>query len=278
MLGIDAHRLASVRLLADNVVPPFVARRVHRHCACRALVDDDVLHLLAAAHGKGFVDHGLQRDLAAAAELAIRRHHGDGTRVNDAFLQRLRREAAEHHRVRRTDARAGLHGHHHLNRHRHVDQHAIAELDPKGFERICHAAYLAMQVAVADLRHLAVIGLEDDRDLVALRLQMPVETVVRGVQLAIVEPAEERRLRLIEHFAEGLRPVQRLAREACPEAFEVALGFGDELAIGLHAGDVRLLHKRGRRRENAVFLQYRFNRRRHCSSCVAQCLGIESPN
>jgi lipoate-protein ligase B len=98
------------------------------------------------------------------------------------------------------------------------------------------------------------------------------ELLGREIELSAVED------RIIEHFAEGLRPVQRLAREPCPETFEVALGFRDQLAIGLHAGDVRLLHKRGRRRENAVFLQHRFNRRRHCSSSVAQCLGIESPN
>jgi hypothetical protein len=35
--------------------------------------------------------------------------HGAG--VDHAFLQRLGREAAEHHRVRGADARAGLHGH-----------------------------------------------------------------------------------------------------------------------------------------------------------------------
>jgi hypothetical protein len=62
------------------------------------------------------------------------------------------------------------------------------------------------------------------------------------------------------------RPEKRLAREARPEAFEVALGLGDELAVGLHAGNVRLLDERRRRREDALFVQYGFDIRRHRSS------------
>jgi hypothetical protein len=80
-----------------------------------------------------------------------------------------------------------------------------------------------VQLPVADLGDLAVVRLEDDRDLFGLGLEVPVEAVVRGVKLAVVEPAEERRLALVEDLAEGLGPQQRLAREAPPEAFQVAL-------------------------------------------------------
>ena len=94
-----------------GVVPPGVASGLHRHLAAGAPVDDDVLDRLAAAHAERFVDHRLERNLLAAAELPVGRDHGHGARVDDAFLHALRGEAAEHHRVRRGDARAGLHRH-----------------------------------------------------------------------------------------------------------------------------------------------------------------------
>ena len=55
--------------------------------------------------------------------------------IDDALLQDFGGEAAEHHRMRRTDARAGLHGDHGLDRHRHVDDHAVAGLDASASAR-----------------------------------------------------------------------------------------------------------------------------------------------
>src|SRR4051794_17049456 len=110
---------------------------------------------------------------------------------------------------------------------------------------------------------------------------MPVEAVVRGVQLAVMEPAKERRLRFVEHLGEGLRPGKRLAPEARPEAFEIALGLRDELAIGLHAGEVRLLDERWRGRKDPLLLQHRFNgrARRHAPPpCSIAVTRIQSPN
>src|SRR3712207_6880558 len=45
--------------------------------------------------------------------------------VERAVAQRLRREAAEDHRVRGTDARAGEHRDRRLGDHRQVDHHAV---------------------------------------------------------------------------------------------------------------------------------------------------------
>src|SRR5678815_5744278 len=89
------------------------------------------------------------------------------------------------------------------------------------------------------------------------------DRVMGGVQLAVVEPAEERRLRFIEGLGERLRPEQVLARKSRPGPFEIALRLGDELAVGVHAGNVGLLDERRCRRKNAFFLQDRFNVRRH---------------
>src|SRR5262249_34227927 len=83
-----------------------------------------------------------------------------------------------------------------------------------------------------------------------LRLEMAIEAVVRSVDLAVVEPAEERRLGLVQRPGERLVPGEVLAGEPRPEALEVALGLVAQRLVGGHARDVRLLDElRGRRKE-----------------------------
>ena len=54
---------------------------------------------------------------------------------------------------------------------------------------------LVEQLAVGDARHRAVVGLEDDRRLVLdRRAHVAVQAVVRGVELAVLEPLVERRV------------------------------------------------------------------------------------
>jgi hypothetical protein len=103
-----------------------------------ALVHQHGLDRLAATHGQAFVDDGLERQFLAAAHLVVGGDHGHGAGVDDAFLQRLGREAAKHHAVRGADARAGLHGNHALDRHGHVDQHAVALLDALAFSALAN--------------------------------------------------------------------------------------------------------------------------------------------
>src|SRR5204863_5535168 len=95
---------------------------------------------------------------------------------------------------------------------------------------------------------------------------MAIEAVVRGVQLAVVEPLEERRVRLVEGFREGLRPLELLARVLRPEALEIRLGFLAHRLVGGHAGNVRLLHEFRRRWEDTRFGQYRLDGGRHGNS------------
>src|SRR5205085_11657564 len=109
----------------------------------------------------------------------------------DALRQALRREAAKYHRVRGADPRTGLQRHDDLDRHRHVDEDAIALLDAASFQRVGELADLLVQLLVADLRDASVVGFEDDRGLVRLRLEVTVQAVVRSIELAVVEPAEK---------------------------------------------------------------------------------------
>ena len=95
-------------------------------------------------------------------------------------------------------------------------------LDPQGLQPIGELADAVVELLVGDLGDRAVVGLEDDGDLVGLRAQVPVETVVGDVELAVLEPFEERRVALVQHLREGLVPKQMLARKPGPEACVVA--------------------------------------------------------
>jgi hypothetical protein len=126
-------------------------------------------------------------------------------------------------------------------------------------ERVGELADAVVELAIRDLRDLAVVGLEDDRDLVALGGEVPVEAVVGGVQLAVVEPLEERRVRLVEDLGEGLAPLELGARVLGPESLEVALGLGAHGLVGGHAGYVGLLHEGLRGRESTRLVQHRLD-------------------
>ena len=263
MLGIDPRRFACVGLLRDDVVPPEVATRLDRDRGTGALPHEHGLDALAVAHRERLVDHRLQRDLAPAAKLAVGGDDGDRARVDDPLLNALRGKPAEHDRVRGADAGACLHRDDRLDRHRHVHEHAIARLDALRLQRVREAAYLVIEILVADAGDRAVVGLEDDRDLVRLRREVPVEAVVRRVELAVVEPFVERRVRFVERLGKGLLPQQLGAGMLGPETLEVALGLRAHRVVSLHARDVGLADEVRRGRKHTAFGQYRFDRRRH---------------
>ena len=72
------------------------------------------------------VEQRLVRDDAAGLDAAARRQDDLRLAVVDAGRELLGREAAEHHRMNRADARAGEHRDHRLRHHRHVEDDAVA--------------------------------------------------------------------------------------------------------------------------------------------------------
>jgi len=238
MFGADPLRLAGIELRLRDLVHPAVFRGPG-DLATGALVDDHVAHRVAAAERERFVDDRLQRQRLAAARLLVGRHDDDRAGIGDAVAQGLRREAAEHHRVHRAEPRAGLHRDHALDRHRHVDDDPVALLHAQALQRVGHAAGGGQQLVVGGARHRAVIGLEDDRHLVAQAgSDLLVQAVVRDVQGAVLEPLVERRLLAVQHLRERRFPLDEFARQPGPVAFVVGLGFGDQLVVGGTAGDV----------------------------------------
>ena len=214
MLGADPFGRAGVGLLRRELVHPHVARRGERDLAAGAPVDDDAADGFAAAEAKRLVDDRLERQVLAAAHLLVGGDHRGGAGIDDPLLQRLGGKAAEHDRVRGADARACLHRDHALDRHRHVDDDAVALLDAEGLEPVGETADAMIEIAIGDARHRAVIGLEDDRDLFGVAVfQVAVEAVVRHIEFAVLEPFVERRVGFVERLRERLVPEQLGLRE-----------------------------------------------------------------
>ncbi len=242
--------------LGEGLVTP----RHHVAGRGRALVHEDILDAVAAAHGQALVHDGLQGQFLAAAQLVVGRDHRHGTRINDALVQRLGRETAEHHAVRGADARAGLHGHHAFHAHRHVDEHAVALLHAMRLQGIGELAHALQQLPVSDLGDGAVVGLEENGGLVLdRRAHVLVQAVGTGVELAVGKPLVERRLGLVQRLRERLGPLQVLARQARPEALGILVGFGAQGLVAGHARHAGRLHHAIGRREDAVLHQYGFD-------------------
>jgi hypothetical protein len=133
--------------------------------------------------------------------------------------------------MRRSDARAGEHRGGRLRHHRHVDRDAVVALDAEALEHVREPLRHVEQLGVGDRPPLAVFALPVERDpLAEAGVDVPVEAVVRNVQLPAHEPLRPRRLP-VEHLLPGLRPVE-LARPALPPAFGVALRVVVDRGVG----------------------------------------------
>ena len=138
-----------------------------------------------------------------------------------------------------TDAGAGLHGHDAFDRHGQVQHHTVALLHPLRLQHVGQAAHTRQQVLVRDVGHLAIVRLEDDGHFVAATgFDMAVETVVRGIELAIVKPAIKRSIALVQRPRERFVPGEKLACQTRPVAGVVFLCFGAQFIVGCTATDV----------------------------------------
>src|SRR6478735_2830739 len=101
-----------------------------------------------------------------AAQAFVRGDDDLGLAILDAAGERIRREAAEHHRMHCADARAGEHRVGRLRDHRHVDGDPVALLDVAVAQDVGHPADLVVQLPIGDLPVvLRVVTFPDDRGL-----------------------------------------------------------------------------------------------------------------
>src|SRR6185437_3951178 len=172
------------------------------------LVGNDSLQLDAAGGGKDYL----------------------GLRIVDAGRQLRCGEASEDHRMNRSKPGTGEHRHRRFGHHRHVDQDPVALDDAESLERAGEPRHLVAQLAIAEAADLTGGGaVIDERRLVAApALDVPVERIPAGVELAAAEPEVKRRFAVVEHLVPALLPIDRLCRLS-PEA----LGISERAAMRL---------------------------------------------
>src|SRR5262249_49503928 len=112
------------------------------------------------------------------------------------------------------------------------------------------AIHLAVEVVVGEGAPVAGLAFPDERGFGAARtLDVPVETVVGGIELAAHEPLGVRELPLVG-LLPGLHPAQIL-RLLLPEAHRITPGF----LVDGGGGDARLLDEALGRRKLAALLE-----------------------
>ena len=168
--------------------------------------------------------------------------------IVDPVGQRLRREPAEHHGVGGADAGARQHGDRGFGDHRQVDVDPVAALDPEAEQHVGELRRLLEQLGVGDRAGVTRFALPVNGDTVAEPgFDVPVEAVVRDVQLAADEPLGERQLPLADRRP-LLRPRHQIERLTGPEALVVLR----RLVVHEGPGHQRVALERLARREAAV--------------------------
>ena len=207
---------------------PDVPPRLPAHLRAGTPRHDDGVN--AGALRQGLIHIRLQGGQPPAAQALIGGHHGLTIGIQYALLQRLRREAAEHHRMDRAYAGACQHGDGGLRRHGHVDGDPVAFFNAPGLQRIGAPADLVEQLPVGDgFIHGRVVPFPEDRRLVALGLQVSIQAVVAGVQPPANEPLDG-------DLAGGLPIVPVLHLVPFPEPAEIAPGMFRPEPVGVLQG------------------------------------------
>ncbi len=125
---------------------------------------------------RGFVERRFHWHRAPAPQARIDRDRGDGIPVVQARGDRGGAEAGEERERDAPEAREGEERGGGLRHHRHVQTHRVAWAQPELREPIGKPAGLGMERRVAPGADLSILGLPDDRRMVASRRRdMPVE-------------------------------------------------------------------------------------------------------
>ncbi len=222
----------SARCRAHGLVPPLVAARLEGDVVLGAPHDE---HVLDAAGGLAdrLVDGGLQREDPPLAVAAVGGDDELRLGVVDARREAVGAEAAEDDRVDGADARDREHRDDGLGDHRQVDGDAVSGAHAEALEHVRGALDLVGELGVGDVAAVAGLALEVDGDPVAeAGLDVAVEAVDGDVELAVVEPLRERRVRPVEGAGEGLVPGEQLTGLVGPEGEAVGLGCLVEGRVG----------------------------------------------
>ena len=244
---LDDLALVRGQQVVNEDVPPLDHRGLGRVLAGVAAEDENLVDLLALL-GRGLdrlVGLDLVVEQVTAAVVAVHRDEDGRGGVGDPVPGRRTGESGEDLRVDDAEPGRGQHRDRQFRHHRHVERDPVACLQPQFLEHGGELVDPDVQLPVGDrLVRLALgLGEPDEGRLVRMGLHVPVDAVVRGVQLPADEPLPERRVGRVEDRVPGLVPGQKVSvgGETVRE-----LVFGELVTDG-GIGGVRLRGERGRR-------------------------------
>ena len=128
---------------------------------------------------------------------------------------------------------AGEHGDRHFGHHRHVDSNAVALGNTERLQCVGSLLHLTQQVAVGDSATVARLADPVEGDLLATTGgNVPIDAVLRNVELAIIKPLREGEVPL-QGFGEGRAPGQQLSSLFSPEGDRISSGTIVEIGAGI---------------------------------------------
>ncbi|CCK16116.1 hypothetical protein BN136_2126 [Cronobacter universalis NCTC 9529] len=227
IFGVHLHRLMMRAGFLHQLVPPEIASFMPFGIPAGAFKHHHMFHAGDARIFQRVIDVFLKRNGTAGAHAFIGRDNETRAGVDNAPGDGFRRKAAENNRVHRADTGAGEHRHGGFRHHRHIDGDHIAFLNAEIGQRVCEAADIAVEFAIADVFALGgVVAFPDDGGLIAALVEMPVKTVRREVQRAVFIPFNRDIAgceRGVFHLLVGRYPVKDFALFA-PERVRVMHG------------------------------------------------------
>ena len=194
-------------ILADDIVDEDVAalhhRGLRRVLAGMAPEDQHLVDLLAERRGPGhgLVGLDLVIDQVAVPVVAVDGDQEPALGVGDPLPAGGAAEAAKDLGVNDPEAGAGQHRHRKLGNHGHVKGYPVARLEAAEVaEQGGELVDPAVQLTVGDGLGQLTLGLghPDQCRLIGPRLEMPVDTVVAGVEPATDKPFPEGRLTAVQ--------------------------------------------------------------------------------
>ncbi len=196
-------------------------------------LDDDREVRFVLSDLDGLIEHRLVFEDSALLDTAGGGDDGLRGGVVDAHGQFVRGEAAEDDRVDRAEAGAGEHGHGRLGDHRHVDDDSIALGHALVGQSPREAGDLVEQFCVGDgTDGVGDRRVVDDGGLIAAAVRdMAVDRVVADVELAVGEPAIDRRIRIVDGLRRFGDPVDVVPGLLEPEPLGVLGDAGHDVVV-----------------------------------------------
>ena len=159
---------------------------------------------------------GFKRRCFAAARRLVCGDQQLCLRAVYACCQSIRRKACKNNRVDCADPRACEHRVGRFWDHRNVQNDTVAFANAHILKNISHAVYIGTQLVVTDvLRGLfGIVGLKNDRRLIAARCKVAVDAIGSHIQCAIGVPIDidvAKAVIDVFHFCKGLDPIDPCA-------------------------------------------------------------------